>query len=77
AVVSNIYGLTDAVVKNETGLFFEPGDIQGLAKCLVNITTNQELLLNLSRNAKKRVVDDFSDQHVSALLSEYIVKILN
>ena len=31
-IASRIYGLTDAISENETGLFHDPGDVEGIEK---------------------------------------------
>jgi glycosyltransferase involved in cell wall biosynthesis len=70
AIVSNIYGLTDAVVDQRTGLFHQPGDVAGIAECLVTLAESADLRRTLGDAARKRVVESFSAQRVTGALLE-------
>ena len=68
AVASRIYGLTDAVKENETGLLFEAGDTDELANTLCKLIADRELLARLGKNARKRACECFSQEGVTNAL---------
>ncbi len=78
AVGSRIYGVTDAIVENETGLLFNPGDITDLTNTLEILLNNSEKRLKLGKNALTRVHLDFSREYVTReLLKLYESKLRN
>jgi glycosyltransferase involved in cell wall biosynthesis len=70
AIVSNIYGLSDAVMSDVTGLLHEPGDVAGITDCLVRLGTSQELRTQLGEAARQRVTKDFAAAEVTKALVE-------
>lgn len=54
-IVSNIYGIQDAVIHGETGLLYQPGSVLQLKKTIIKLLGNTRLRKNLSRQAKIRV----------------------
>jgi glycosyltransferase involved in cell wall biosynthesis len=72
AIVSEIYGLTDAVVNETTGVLHQPGDVAGITECLVRLANSAELRRSLGDSARQRVVQSFSAQRVTdALVDVY------
>jgi len=72
AIGSRIYGITDAVVENETGLLFEAGNVAELAACMRRLADDPDLRAGLGRAARERALRDFSaDTVTAALLSHY------
>jgi glycosyltransferase involved in cell wall biosynthesis len=71
AVVSRIYGLTDAVVENVTGLMHPAGDVAGLRDCLLSLCSNTDLRIKMGEAALFRAQTVFSMQTVTAALVEY------
>ncbi len=65
AIGSRIYGVTDAIDENETGLLFEPGDVTELANTLVTLLKDPERRQELGKNALSRVQLDFSREYVT------------
>lgn len=63
AIASNIYGISDAVVDNETGLLHEPHDPDAIKHCLEIMLNNSALRLKLGRQAQARAIKDF-DSHL-------------
>jgi glycosyltransferase involved in cell wall biosynthesis len=57
---SKIGGIAESVIENETGLFFEPEDIEQQANTFIQLANNQELRIKLGNNARQRVKDHFS-----------------
>ena len=60
AVASRIYGITDAVVENQTGLLFPVGDVLALIQALQRILEDNELRVSLGNAARARAVEQFS-----------------
>ncbi|CAM4433895.1 glycosyltransferase family 4 protein [Flavobacterium terrigena] len=66
-------GLCEIVVDNETGLFFEPRNVDDLAKKLEILVLNPDLREKYGNNGNKRVKDVFStEQYVSSFEKKYI-----
>ena len=63
AIASRIYGITDAVIDNETGLLHTAGDIDAINNCLQNMLDSSILRLKLGQKAQARAVEDF-DSHL-------------
>lgn len=73
---SRIYGITDAIVEGETGLLFETGDVQQLARCMRTLAGDKSLRQRMGQIARERAVRDFSSAVVTAALLEYYEKLL-
>ena len=69
AVASRIYGITDAVVENETGLLHSPSDVLGIKNCMQLMLQNNKLRLQLGSQAKARANSHFN----SKILTQYWV----
>ena len=76
ALVSKIYGLTDAVDDQKTGLFHDRGDIEGIMDGLEWMIANPELRQNLGDSAKERVAVSFSRECVVRWLADFYGKLL-
>lgn len=76
AVASRIYGLTDAVVEGETGLFHQPGDVAAIVRAVENLLENPSLCLRLGEQARVRVIADFSSLRQSRGLLDFYSKVL-
>lgn len=70
AIVSRIYGLTDAVVADRTGLFHGPGDTVELAARISELAGDAPLRRRLGAAAEQWVHDHFSSEDVTAALVE-------
>ena len=64
SIVSNIYGLSDAVVDGETGLLFEKKNINDLTNKIEFFYENSEILKNFGKNARVRTSKYFSQDIV-------------
>lgn len=76
AVVSRIYGLTDAVEENVTGLMHPAGDVAALHNCLLQLCTNSDLRLDMGSSALTRAHAGFSMHSVTSALVDYYDKLL-
>ena len=77
SIVSRIYGLTDAVVENETGLFHEPGSIDELASALVRLVESESLRKELGAKARLRALKNFDSDWVTDKLVTYLDALLD
>ncbi|HXH71761.1 MAG TPA: glycosyltransferase family 4 protein [Mariprofundaceae bacterium] len=71
AVASRIYGVTDAVVEEVTGLLHEPGDVDGLADCMLRFADSPEMRSRCGKAAYARACDEFSSVLVTDALVQY------
>lgn len=69
---SRIYGVTDAIVKNQTGFFHKVGNINDIQKKMLFIIKNKKLLGKYGRAGSKRVKKDFEKKMMSQKLLEFI-----
>ena len=71
-VTSKIYGLTDAVSENETGLFHEPGDIAGIEKAIIKLVEDKNLRETMGKNGRERTKNLFEKSYVTGEFVNYI-----
>lgn len=76
AVASRIYGITDAVVENVTGLLHPPGDIAALADGLRRLVSDDDFRLRLGKNAHERAIASFEASHLENLFSQFLDRLL-
>lgn len=71
SVGSRIYGLTDAIEDNVSGLLFEAKNVDELARKLEKLIINSKLRITLGQQAKHRVENKFTSQRLSDAWLEY------
>lgn len=71
AVVSRIYGLTDAVIDGETGLLHPPHDVQAIAGAMARLAAAPALRARLGEAARARAQAAFSSERVTAALLDW------
>lgn len=76
SVVSDIYGLKDSIINNETGLFFELGNTEMLCAKLKYLYDNKKTLNYLGLNAFEYVNKKFDSNDISQSLYEFYIKLL-
>lgn len=64
SIGSRIYGITDAIVENQTGILFEPGDVSGLSQAMSQLLSNPEYTKLMGCRARHRVSRDFASESV-------------
>jgi glycosyltransferase involved in cell wall biosynthesis len=69
-IVSNLQGLKETTVPNHTGDFIQPGDYSELAHKILNYYNNPEVHSEHSKNARERVLSQFSVELQVDRLSE-------
>jgi glycosyltransferase involved in cell wall biosynthesis len=71
-IASNIGGMPETVVDGETGLLFEPGEVNDLAAKLEYLLANPEAGSQMGRNARKMVETRFdAESHYRRLMEVY------
>ena len=76
-ISSNIGGLPELIRHNETGFIAGIGDIDRMAKYVVDLLTNQRKYDLFSSNARNRAVNVFNKSKIVPLYEEHYKKILN
>jgi glycosyltransferase involved in cell wall biosynthesis len=71
-IAANHGGLSEIILNNETGFFFEPNNCEDLCIQLEKLIINKDLRISFGENGLKRVKDNFSSQkYVSSIESIY------
>lgn len=76
AVGSDIYGISDAIEHNRSGLLFNPRDVDGLVAQLDILISNSDQRYKLGKQARTRAITKFSSEYVSRAWLDYYLKIL-
>ncbi len=72
SLCSNIYGLKDAVIENQTGFFHKVGSKNDIKKKMLKIIKNKKLIKKYGRQAKIRVKKDFEQNIITKKLARFI-----
>lgn len=64
AMVSSIYGLTDAVQNGVSGQLHAPKDVEAIAELLQKFTNETKWRQRLGQNARRRALEQFSAEYV-------------
>jgi len=62
SIVSNIYGLSDAIVQNKTGLTHEPKDVEEITRLMIALFNDRKLVAELGEAAKNRAISEFDSK---------------
>jgi glycosyltransferase involved in cell wall biosynthesis len=65
AIASNIYGISDAIVSNETGLLHIMGDVPSILFCLNVFLNDQNLVMKYSCASRSRAISLFDASLIS------------
>ena len=65
SVASRIYGITDPVVENKTGLLFTAGDVLDLTQSLLTLIVDKSLCQQLGEGARLRAIDLYSSYKIT------------
>ncbi len=71
AIGSRIYGITDAIAENETGLLFEAGNPDELAGKMVLLAGDSALRRAMGERAMRRAHLEFSRERVLSATLDY------
>jgi glycogen(starch) synthase len=69
-VSSTTGGLAEVVIDGETGLSFEPGDVDGLAACVRAVLNDPAAADRRARRAKSRLTEDFDWHKIAAATAD-------
>jgi glycosyltransferase involved in cell wall biosynthesis len=75
ALVSRIYGLTDAVLENETGLFHQAANVADITAGLTQFASDSELRYKLGNAARRRVERHYSQGVLVEKMMDFYKKI--
>lgn len=71
AIGSKIYGITDAIEENITGLLHEPADVESIFEKMLQLTDDISLRQQMATNAHKRAVEEFPKEKITNALVDY------
>jgi glycosyltransferase involved in cell wall biosynthesis len=77
AIGSKIYGISDAIISDQTGLLFEVKNSSQLKNCIQKLAKDVDLRSVLGSNARKNVEDHFESGRVIAGYIDYINRLLS
>ena len=77
ALASRIYGITDAVVDGETGVLFEPGNVEELSRKLAPLVGQPAERARLGRTARERATALFAEERLTGALAEFYAGVLS
>jgi glycosyltransferase involved in cell wall biosynthesis len=77
SIASDIYGLKDAIINNSTGLLHIKKDLTDMKKKYEFAINNDKVMKQFSKNAQKRIHQEFQDKFISKELKKYIDKLLS
>lgn len=75
-ITSDAYGVVDASVPGETGLRCKVNDPEGLYECMEKYYNSPEMRRNHGENGRKRVIEKFDNNVVTAAWIEYYHELL-
>jgi len=67
-VATRIYGITDAVEENQTGILIEAGAVDQLSQSLLQLIDNPSMRSRMGENARSRAEQLFSSRNVTEAL---------
>lgn len=76
-IASNAGGLPEVITHGKTGFLVTPGDIDGIAYYMNLLIENEDLRLELGKNARKDVIDRFHPDKIVPKYEAIYKKILN
>ena len=71
-ICSDVYGLKDSFVPNETGLMCKAKDVETLCDCMRRLYNDSSLRQKLGINGRNRVVEKFDKEQVSTAWKEFL-----
>jgi len=76
-VSSSVGGLPELVKHNETGFIAEIGDVDRMAKYVIDLLKNEKKYELFARNARQRAVDKFDTSKIIPLYESFYDEVLN
>ena len=76
-VSSSVGGLPELIKHNETGFIAEIGDVDRMAKYVVDLLTNEKKYEAFSNNSRERTINKFDKSKVIPIYEEFYNHILS
>lgn len=64
-ICSDVYGVLDAYVENETGLRCHVGDCESLYQCMKKMCDDREMVKRMGERSRQRALNDFNVKPIS------------
>jgi len=77
SIGSNIYGLSDAIKVNETGLLVPARSSESLKEAILKLVNNNELRNKMSLNARRRAIHNFSQDNITLKILQLYKGLIN
>jgi len=74
-IASDIYGLSDAVVDNETGILHQVQNADELKQAMEKLLTTPDLLATFKQQAYQRAIEVFPQQRLTQALAQFYLEI--
>ena len=74
---SNIYGIVDAIEKNQTGFLHKTGNINDIKNKMIFAIKNKKLVKKYGKKARERVEEKFEENLISKKFLEFINSRMN
>lgn len=71
SMASDIYGITDAIERNKSGLLHEPGNIQEIRSCLMYWIENPNNIVAMGLYARSRTIQKFNTSYLTKEFMEF------
>ncbi|MBW4682209.1 MAG: glycosyltransferase family 4 protein [Microcoleus vaginatus WJT46-NPBG5] len=71
AIGSKIYGITDAIEENITGLLHKPADVESIFEAMLQLTDDISLRQEMAANAYRRAIEEFPKERITKALVDY------
>jgi glycosyltransferase involved in cell wall biosynthesis len=76
AIASNIYGISDAIINEQTGLLHTPRDVKSILVAMEHFLTRTELVKKYGDVAMKRVKTEFDANKISKYWRDFYLKVV-
>jgi L-malate glycosyltransferase len=76
-IATNIGGIPEVVIENETGYLSKLGDVADMTKNAINMLTNPELHKQLQQRARTRAISCFDSHQIIPQYEQYYQQILD
>ncbi|MGK9475196.1 N-acetyl-alpha-D-glucosaminyl L-malate synthase BshA [Melioribacter sp. OK-6-Me] len=76
-VSSSVGGLPELIIHNETGYIAEIGDVERMAKYVLDLLTNEKKYKTFSLNSRNRAVKNFDKDLIVPKYIDYYEKVMN
>lgn len=76
SIGSNIYGLSDSIKEGETGLLIQAKSSKILEKAMIELISNNKMRCTMGINARRRVIQKFSQEMITSKLIELYKRLI-